>query len=303
MTARARAAAATPRRMFAICNNLGLLRQHFFPDRRRARATSRRRYLELLQPHRNDFTVFSGVSHPNVDGGHPADVCFLTCAPHPGSGSFRNTISLDQHIAERIGTLDALPVAHARRQHAHPQPLLDRHRAWPFRPRTRRPTCSGSCSSRARPSRSRRRSGSWTPARASSTPSPGTPGSWSARSAPRDRERLDQYFTSVRDLEGRLQAARGWERKPKPVVKAPRAGRSRKPRRLPGEGEGDVRPGAPGVPDRLDPRHHPDARQRGHPGGRGPGRAPRSPRATTTSRTTGDPRRSCASSRPSMSST
>ena len=34
-----------------------------------------------------------------------------------------------------------------------------------------------------------------------------------------DRERLDQYFTSVRELEGRLQASQGWERKPKPVVK------------------------------------------------------------------------------------
>ena len=45
------------------------------------------------------------VSHPNVDGGHPADVCFLTAAPHPGSSSFRNTVSLDQHMAEQIGTL------------------------------------------------------------------------------------------------------------------------------------------------------------------------------------------------------
>ena len=37
----------------------------------------------------------------------------------------------------------------------------------------------------------------------------------------RDRDRLDQYFTSVRDLEHRLQASKGWERKPKPVVNAP----------------------------------------------------------------------------------
>jgi hypothetical protein len=37
----------------------------------------------------------------------------------------------------------------------------------------------------------------------------------------RDRDRLDQYFTSVRDLEHRLQASRGWEDKPKPVVTAP----------------------------------------------------------------------------------
>src|SRR4029078_5031618 len=33
-----------------------------------------------------------------------------------------------------------------------------------------------------------------------------------------DRSRLEQYFTSVRDLEHRLQESREWERKPKPVV-------------------------------------------------------------------------------------
>jgi hypothetical protein len=47
--------------------------------------------------------VLSGVSHPEVDGGHQADVAFLTAAPHPGSSSFRNTISLDQLLAEKIG--------------------------------------------------------------------------------------------------------------------------------------------------------------------------------------------------------
>src|SRR5204863_4428223 len=36
----------------------------------------------------------------------------------------------------------------------------------------------------------------------------------------RDRSRLDQYLSSVRDLEHRLQESKGWERKPKPVVKA-----------------------------------------------------------------------------------
>lgn len=35
---------------------------------------------------------------------------------------------------------------------------------------------------------------------------------------PRDRARLDQYLTGVRDLEKRLQIAEEWERKPKPVV-------------------------------------------------------------------------------------
>src|SRR2546423_2421204 len=97
-----------PRRMFAICNNLGLLPDQFFP-KQTGRDYQLSPYLEVLKEHRTDFTVFSGVSHPDVDGGHPADNCFLTAAPHPGSGGFRNTISLDQYIAERIGHLTRFP--------------------------------------------------------------------------------------------------------------------------------------------------------------------------------------------------
>src|SRR5262249_47752931 len=66
-------------------------------------------YLELLKDYREDFTVMSGVSHPNVDGGHPSDIAFLTAAPHPASGSFRNTISLHPFIAQPIGKLTRFP--------------------------------------------------------------------------------------------------------------------------------------------------------------------------------------------------
>jgi Protein of unknown function (DUF1552) len=105
--ARAQATAA-PRRMLAICNNLGLLPGEFFPaDAGRKYTPSN--YLKLLQDYRSDFTVFSGVSHPNVDGGHPSDISFLTAAPHPASSSFRKTISLDQYIAERVGNQTRFP--------------------------------------------------------------------------------------------------------------------------------------------------------------------------------------------------
>src|SRR5436189_2527942 len=97
-----------PRRMFGICNNLGLLPEQFFPKESGCDYTPSP-YLEVRRAYRNEFTVFSGVSHPDVDGGHPADVCFLTAAPHPGSAGFRNTISLDQYIAERIGHLTRFP--------------------------------------------------------------------------------------------------------------------------------------------------------------------------------------------------
>src|SRR6202034_523811 len=99
---------AKPRRMIGICNNLGLLAENFFPAGA-GRDYVPSPYLQILQEHRDNFTVFTGVSHPNVDGGHPADVCFLTAAQHPGSGSFRNTILLYQDIAEQIGILTRFP--------------------------------------------------------------------------------------------------------------------------------------------------------------------------------------------------
>ncbi len=207
---------ATPRRMLGICNNLGLRPDLFFPSGT-GREYEASPYLKLLEAHRNDFTVISGVSHPNVDGGHPSDISFLTAAPHPASSSFRNTISLDQYIAERIGNL------------------------------TRFPSLTLAVNGAAR-------SLSWTGSGVSIPPEErasevfnqlflqGTPEQVEAQVhrldtgrsildavadqakelernvGARDRSRLDQYFTSVRDLEHRLQESREWERKPKPVV-------------------------------------------------------------------------------------
>src|SRR6478735_2685752 len=94
--------------MLAICNNLGLVPEKFFPTEA-GRNYKLSPYLQELEKHKQDFTVFSGVWHPDVDGGHPADNCFLTAAPHPGSGGFRNTISLDQYMAQQIGHLTRFP--------------------------------------------------------------------------------------------------------------------------------------------------------------------------------------------------
>lgn len=210
------AAGARPRRMFGICNNLGLRPDLFFPAGT-GREYVASPYLKLLEAHRDDFTVISGVSHPNVDGGHPSDISFLTAAPHPASSSFRNTISLDQYIAERIGTL------------------------------TRFPSLTLAVNGAAR-------SLSWTGTGVAIPPEEravdvfnqlflqGTPEQVEAQIhkldtgrsildavadqakdlqrdvGPGDRSRLEQYFTSVRDLEHRLQESREWERRPKPVV-------------------------------------------------------------------------------------
>jgi len=207
---------AAPRRMFTICNNLGLLPTEFFP-KGSGRDYMASPYLESLQEHRNDLTVFSGVSHPNVDGGHPSDVSFLTAAPHPASSSFRNSISLDQYVAEQIGVQTRFPSLTL---------AVNGNRSL---------SCTGT--------------GVAIPPEQSASQVfrqmflQGTPAEIEARireldtgrsildtaarqaellqreATDEDRSRLDQYFTSVRDLEHRLQTSRGWENKPKPVVK------------------------------------------------------------------------------------
>src|ERR1700722_16063277 len=57
------AAPPTPRRMFGICNNLGLLSDQFFPTAP-GRDYPLSPYLQVIADHRQDFTVLSGVWHP-----------------------------------------------------------------------------------------------------------------------------------------------------------------------------------------------------------------------------------------------
>jgi hypothetical protein len=102
------AARAIPRRMVAIETNMGILPQFFFPDKP-GKEYSATPYLERLESHRNEMTVFSGVSLPGVTGAHAAEKCFLTGTPHPERGGFRNGVSLDQLAAEQIGNRTRYP--------------------------------------------------------------------------------------------------------------------------------------------------------------------------------------------------
>ena len=99
---------ASPRRLVAIETNMGIMPQYFFPEKA-GRDFALTPYLEKLAAHRDQMTVFSGVSHPSVTGGHAAEKCFLTATPHPERGGFRNWISLDQLVAEQVGGFTRYP--------------------------------------------------------------------------------------------------------------------------------------------------------------------------------------------------
>ncbi len=208
-----------PRRMVAIETNMGILPQFFFPERP-GHDYELTPYLKKLAAHRNQFTVFSGTSHPGVTGAHSAEKCFLTGTPHPERGGFRNWISLDQYAAELIGN------------------------------RTRYPSLVLAMTSEGNMTLSFTRSGA--PISAERSPKKlfhrlfvqGKPDEVAAnlealrqgrslldfvgeqsrrlnRSLSRgDQQRMDQYFTAVRDLEQRLASSESWEHKPKPVVAA-----------------------------------------------------------------------------------
>lgn len=90
------------RRMLAICAPLGMHTPFLFPNKA-GKDYEVTPYLEPLQTLRDSFTVMSGLKHPDVDGGHAAEQSFLTGAAHPGQPSFRNTISVDQYAAELVG--------------------------------------------------------------------------------------------------------------------------------------------------------------------------------------------------------
>jgi len=95
-------ASTVPRRMLAINKPLGIYAGYLFPQNGGVNYDVTP-YLEPLQSFRDRFTLVSGLQFPGVDGGHSASKSFLTGAQHPGRPSFKNSVSLDQYAAEQIG--------------------------------------------------------------------------------------------------------------------------------------------------------------------------------------------------------
>ena len=214
----AQQAAAPPRRMVCICTPLGLHPAAFFPERE-GRDYALTPHLEPFRDMRNDFTVISGLAHPETGSSHDSIYNFLTAAPHPERrAGFRNTISLDQFAASHIGG------------------------------ETRFPSLALSCEGF---SLSWTRSGALVPS--DSFPSSvfarlfleGRPdereaqirrlrdgqsildavGAQAKSLQPKlgagDRDKMDEYFQSVRELERGLAKSEQWSQRPRPRVDVP----------------------------------------------------------------------------------
>lgn len=208
----------SPRRMVAIETNMGTLPQYFFPEKA-GRDYQLSPYLRRLEKFRDQFTVFSGVSLPGVTGGHAAEKCFLTGTPYPERGGFRNWVSLDQFAAEQIGSRTRYPSLVL--GVGNEGQTLSYTRSGAPIPIERSPRrlfeklfVQGKPSEVAAQVEALRQG-------RSTLDFVGDQAKRLNRDlSPADRSRLDQYFTSVRDLEQRLASAEAWEQKPKPKTTA-----------------------------------------------------------------------------------
>lgn len=208
----------SPARFVAICATLGFHTPFLFPEQA-GTDYEPTPYLSLLSKHRRDFTVFSGLSHPDQQGnnGHASEMTWLTAAPRPGLAGFRNTESIDQLFAGRIGTETRFPSL-----------ILStggRSMSWTSNgveiPSETSPArlfkalfLNGTPQEVAGEVRQLQRG------RSILDTVLGQARQLEREVSARDRGKLDEYLTAVRDLESRLQQSQGWVKRPKPATDA-----------------------------------------------------------------------------------
>ena len=215
----ARAAdAQAPRRMLVIVNNIGVLPKFFFPQSA-GRNYELSPYLSILAAHREDFTLISGLSHPGVTSGHSTDNCFLTSARGAFKAGFRNSISLDQFAAEKLGQVTRFPTFNLGVNIEKANRSLSWTRDGVLLPAEdsapalfQKMFVQGDAAAVERQLHRLEERGSILDTLNSEAKR------FSRNLGSADKSRLDQYFTSVREVEQRLAAAREWELRPMPPI-------------------------------------------------------------------------------------
>ena len=209
---------AKPRRMVAVEHNLGFVPANFFP-KTAGRDYALSPYLELIKEHRKEFTVITGTSLPNVVGSHPTEVAWLTGAPHPASGSFKNTISLDQVVAQQLGTLTRFPSLTLSINGNTGLSFTGGGVAIP--PEQKAANVYRQLFVQGTPEEVEAQILKLETGRSILDTVTDQSKGLKRKLSTEDRERVDQFFTSVRSLEKNLEASQGWERTAKPVVDTP----------------------------------------------------------------------------------
>src|SRR5436190_20073042 len=209
-------AAAPPRRMINICTSFGFYGPSFFPGQA-GRDYKASEYLEILGELRNQFTVFSGISHPEIGGDHASEACFLTSAKRPTSPGFRNSVSLDYLAARHVGGATRFPLLSLSTQDSG---ALTFTMSGAGVPPLHKPSeifarmfLSGNAKD-VEAEMARLKRGQSVLDRMGDRFA-----SLKSRLSVRDQQQVTDYADAVRDMEKQLKADEAWVTRPKPVVK------------------------------------------------------------------------------------
>lgn len=207
----------SPRRFVAMTLTLGLHGPNLIPEGH-GKDYKPSTYLRGLEDLRDHFTIVSGSSHPGVTGGHRAEASLLTGTPQ-GAGRSRNTVSIDQLLAKYLGDQTRFPSLVLSATGSDSPSYTENGSMIPAESSPARLFeklfVDDSAEERAKQARRIVEGRSIMDLVAED-----------AKSLQRavgksDQERLDAYFTSVRDLEKRMAESEKWAHLPKPKVDMP----------------------------------------------------------------------------------
>jgi Protein of unknown function (DUF1552) len=210
--------ATAPRRLLLIARNLGLHAPFLFPETP-GLAYEATRYLTHLEEHRGSFTIFSGMSHLRYNNHHSEPGLFTGVdwdrIKEPAK-EHRNSISLDQFAAERMGGDTRFANLVIGQSVQWPFSYTDRGLPVPSEGRHQqvfnRLFLAGSQDDVANEVQR------LSDGRSILDQVRAEAAALGSQLGAEDRHRIDLMFSSIRDAERRLLRAQEWANKPKPVV-------------------------------------------------------------------------------------
>lgn len=208
-----------PKRLVFICTALGLYPENLWPETTGA-DYELTPYLKLLEKHRDDFTLFSGLQHEDQTGRQPHDseLTFLTSARKPGMGGFRNTISIDQLAASHIG--DQTRFRSVTLGSAKPQSQSYTNGGVMIPAETSPARLFGKMFLQGKPAEVKKQQQRLNDGKSILDELGSQAKKLKTKASSADNHLLNDYFESVRQAETNIAAAQGWMEKPKPKVDA-----------------------------------------------------------------------------------
>lgn len=211
---------AGPKRMVFICTSLGLHPPNLWPTTT-GKDYESTPYLKLLEDHRDQFTLFSGLSHEDQTGGrqpHDSEMTWLTAARKPGVAGFRNSISVDQLAASQFGNVTRFSSVTMGTNRSQSQSYTAGGVMIPAE--TSPASMFAKMFLQGKPDEVVAQKRRLSDGRSILDELGSQTKKLRRQASEADNHLLDDYFGSVRDAEKNIAAVQGWIDRPKPVVDA-----------------------------------------------------------------------------------